>query len=134
MKTKLLYTLALLCLITFLVFIQGCEEEDGVTVEERVDSFLDDLNNDTDRDTIYLNLHSNIQATWADPTQWLGSVFRYAYAPFDFESMTYGSNSATGTLSCSPTGPNGASMTISLSTEDGDYYITPVTLNSSSVF
>ncbi len=130
MKNKIIFLLIGLLVLLSLFFF-ACEE-DVDPVQERVDAFLSDLNNDAERDDIYQNLASSMNSAWVSPSAWLGNYFGWANEPFNFTGMTYGSSTASGTVTHS-TDP-GSSIEIYLIEEETDNYkIYQIDVNSSSV-
>ncbi len=102
MMTRKMVRLAGSLLLAALVVSLGSCALNKVSIEQRITDFLSDLNTDTGRTVIYKNLHPDIQAAWRDPNAWLTTSFDAANRPFAFPTMTYGSSSASGTVTYAP--------------------------------
>ncbi len=76
------------------MFFFACADE-GVTIEERVDAFLNDLNSNVDRLEIYKNLHDDIDDPYKLAAAW-GGYFAWANEPFTFTITDYGSSPVNG--------------------------------------
>ena len=102
MKIRALFGFLLL-LVLLVFFFPACqppeeEKPDPVTVEERVSKFLNALNDDETRESIYTHLHPDVRNAWKDAATWAETPFAYAEGPFSLADMTYESTFAEGTL------------------------------------
>ena len=95
MKRTIIGRLAVLALAAFV--LASCAIE-TTSIEDRIAAFLNDLNNDADRNDIWENLHDDIDNAWKSSTPWETSAFAYANAPFALTAMSYGDNFAQGTI------------------------------------
>ena len=132
MKKYSIY-LAPITLLIFILLFFGCEQDEvsPVSVQERVASFLNDLNSDAERDDIWENLHDTIDDPWKLPATWSGTPFEFGDAPFMLEGSTFGTNSADATFrSADPTYDN-EPIHFDLQEDEADvWYITKVTIGS----
>jgi hypothetical protein len=102
------YCLIVLSIILVSLIFFACEdeedEEDPLIIDEpaslqtRIQQFLYDLNNDTNRNAIYRNLHSSIESAYRSGSAWSGEPFRVENIEFSF-NLSYASNTASGTMS-----------------------------------
>ena len=145
---KRIFTACLIILAALLlVLVQGCDLFDnllgnlfgGVTIEERVTSFLSDLNNDSARDDIYMNLHPDIQNAWKAATVWDATALLYANRPFSFTGMSY-EDPATGQITYDISGGAGAEtnmqtfdLIMDMKQSGSDWYINGVTIGENAV-
>jgi len=119
------------CVVFLLMILIGCQVEEPISKEDRMDQFEDDLNQDVDRGDIYKNLHPDIRDPWNDPLAWDASSLSYSNAPFSFGSLSYGSDTVTGTISY--TGATNWSLVVEMAKDDDDWYITKVTIDGSQI-
>lgn len=114
------------------LFFFACEDVvESMSVQERVDNFLSDLNNDAERDDIYTNLTSDLQS-WANPTAWNNMYFDYVRIPFSISINNYGTSSASGTITSS-WDASGSQIDFFLTDVDGNYKINRIQINGSNV-
>ncbi len=126
-KKKILLAIFTCIVLLSMIFI-GCQVEEPISKEDRMDQFEDDLNQDVDRGDIYKNLHPDIRDPWKDPGLWDPSPLRYLYAPFSFGSLSYGSDTVTGTITY--TVATNWPLVVEMAKDGDDWYITKVTINS----
>ena len=122
-------------LVSLGLFLQGCqqpEEVETVSVKERIEMFLDDLNDDDDRNDIYKQLHPDIRNAWKDPTVWATTPFDYDTGePFDLEDMDYGSTSADGVFVSADLLYNGEAISFKMEEDEMDvWYINKILVDS----
>ncbi len=128
MKKYTIY-IASIALLVLTFFFFSCAEEETVSVQERIEAFLSDLNSDTERDDIWSNLHDSIDNPWKLPAVWSSTPFASGEGPFALNSPTYGSNSADATFGSS-NGYNGDAILFALQEDESDvWYITRITVD-----
>lgn len=122
-KRSIPWSLFLMVAITSLVFV-GCptEEEDTVSIEDRINEFEDDLNNDYDG--LYKNWHpdSNTYETAKD-----SSTLNEQFPPdesgsYRIDDVDVDDSSVTATLSSSITYTN-RDISFTMKKDDGDWFI-----------
>lgn len=86
-------------LITFFLLFQGCPPVDeDVTIEERIDRFVDGLN-DSDRSDLYTHFHPDTEQysqMKASATFFETTPLAFDYAPFDITLTSSPDNEADG--------------------------------------
>ena len=127
MKKYTIY-IASIALLVLTFFFFSCAEEETVSVQERIEAFLSDLNSDTERDDIWSNLHDSIDNPWKLPVTWEDTPFAIADIPFTLGSPTYGSSSADATLGSSGIYNGGAIHFALQEDESAVWYITVITV------
>ena len=130
---KNLWLVPALLLVSLGLFFTSCQqpEEEGpepVSVKERIEKFLDDLNDDAGREDIYKQLHPDIRNPWKDSTTWETTPFNYDTGePFDFEDMDYGDDAAEGTFITTDVTYNGDAIGFELKEDEEEvWYIDKV--------
>ncbi len=116
------------CVVLLSMILIGCQVEEPISKEDRMDQFEDDLNQDVDRNDIYKNLHPDIRDPWNDSELWDVSPLGYSKAPFSFGSLSYGSDTVTGTISNNVV--TNWPLVVEMAKDGDDWYITKVTINS----
>ncbi len=131
MKKYTIY-IASIALLVLTFFFFSCAEEETVSVQERIEAFLSDLNSDTERDDIWSNLHDSIDNPWKLPATWENTPFAIADGsptPFTLGSPTYGISSADATFGSSNDTYNGDAIHFALQEDESDvWYITVITV------
>ncbi len=131
MKYRMSYItfFALLAVSLFVFF--SCQMEEPVSKEDRMDIFLEDLNEDLDRDEIYKNLHPDIRNAWKDPSSWSTTALRSDYEPFSFGSLSYGDTTVAGTITSDF--HSGDPLEVQIKKDGDDWFIKKVIINSGDV-
>ena len=124
-KKKILLAIFTCVVLLSMIFI-GCQVEEPISKEDRMDQFEDDLNQDIDRGDIYKNLHPDIRDPWKDSGAWVPSSLSYLNAPFSFGSLSYGSDTVTGTISYFAV--TNDPLVVEMAKDGDDWYITKVTI------
>ena len=119
------------CVVLLSMILIGCQVEEPISKEERMDQFEDDLNQDDDRNDIYKNLHPDIRDPWNHSELWDASPLSYSNRLFSFGSLSYESDTVTGTISYS--GAANAPLIVEMAKDGDDWYITKVTINSAQI-
>lgn len=136
MKRNLIIA-SILVLLSLLLVLEGCELL-GVKIEERIEMFLADLNNEPRPDSIRFNFSKSCQ----DYDTITGSTFgQYDDFPWDSIPYTlnisdYDGNPVTGTISGKVGGSFGGtplSIEFTMEKDGSDWYILKLVLSGSTI-
>jgi len=136
MKSCIRYLLLTIA-ISLIFFYFGCQQEDEpVSIQERINMFLDDLNNDLEREDIWENLHPDIADPWKLPGTWGVPVATMPFAPlyvtFSFPGgLTIVGTNADGTLDSDPSTWDGEEIHIEFQEDETDvWYIKKIIVDT----
>jgi hypothetical protein len=133
MRIKVIWAAAvLIAALALLLVFTGCKQ--GVSKEERIDMFLEDINKDPIPNTVRYNFSSSCTIyTTIDGTLIAGD-FPSGSIPYTLSIPDYGSNPVTGTIS----GTDGAfvppvSIEFTMTKDGDDWYILKLVLDGATI-